>query len=82
MFENILIGILTGLLTGLPLMIIRVLLEAASKLPRIIGMILSIGVIGVCYYLAITRAAIIGHEKANMWAGEYFISYLLDTCFV
>mmetsp|Transcript_177 Transcript_177/g.22 ORF Transcript_177/g.22 Transcript_177/m.22 type:complete len:126 (+) Transcript_177:118-495(+) len=62
MFENILIGILTGLLTGIPLLILGVLLKAASKIPRIIGIILSIGVIGLCYYLAITRAAIIGHE--------------------
>lgn len=51
------IGILTGLLTVLPLTIIKVFLKAKKTLLKVIGFILMIGVVGLCYYVAIAGAA-------------------------
>ncbi len=60
---------------------IKITLKSTIKVLNIIGVILSIGSVGVCIYAGLVVAAIIGLEKANEWAGAYFLSTLLDCFF-
>lgn len=36
----------------------------------------------LCYYFAVLGANAMGQEKANVWAVQYFSSFLIDMSFV
>ncbi len=60
---------------------IKKTLGSSNIIIKNIGIILSIGSVGVCIYAGLVVAAIIGLEKANDWAGAYTLSFLLDFFF-
>jgi hypothetical protein len=61
--------------------LIKFALGSKIKFFKFIGIILSIGSVGICIYAGLIVAALLGLEKANEWAGAYFLSSLLD-CFL
>ena len=68
-----------GIAGGLPLAIITLFFKTKSL--KVIGAILVIGFNGICLYIALTKAAILGIAKSNDWAFIYIVGVIQDIFF-
>ena len=51
------------------------------KYMNYLAIIIFIGICGLCFYMTLTNAALMGVEKSNEWAFSYFSSWILDFSF-
>jgi hypothetical protein len=71
-----LINIIVGLAGGIPIAIITALFK--NKWGKLLGAFLVIGCNGVCIYIALVKAALLGISKSNDWAASYIVGVLQD----
>ena len=76
MAANTFLSVLIAFLTVIPLSILKILL--AKSFLKHLGVLLTAGLIGFCFYIAITNAALMDVDLSNNWAFSYFISWLID----
>jgi hypothetical protein len=66
-----------GVLGAIPVALTKVLLKKV----KIVGVILTIGVFGICIYISLVNAALMEEDKINQWGITYALSFLLDIFF-
>mmetsp|Transcript_19729 Transcript_19729/g.2673 ORF Transcript_19729/g.2673 Transcript_19729/m.2673 type:complete len:114 (-) Transcript_19729:150-491(-) len=76
-YETILWAILVGILTAIPLVIIKILIIKKGFL-KFIAVILVILAILVGIYIALVNAALMEIEESNSWAMAYISSFIMD----
>jgi energy-converting hydrogenase Eha subunit A len=81
-YTAILFSIISSIILGLPLIILETLFQIPSTVCKVFAyMIFSAGLI-LSFYISITLAALLGIDKANFWAFNYFTSFILDFFFI
>jgi hypothetical protein len=66
-----------GILGGVPVALTKVLLKKI----KIVGVVFTVGVFGICVYISLVNAAIMEENKINQWGITYALSFLLDIFF-
>ncbi len=74
---SIIMNIWIGLAGGIPIALITFFFKKKNTLfLKYIGVFLVIGFNGICIYIALIKAAILGVDKSNDWAVAYIIGVL------
>ena len=53
-------------------------LYSKGRILRKIGVMLSLGIAAICWYMILTVAALLGESASNTWAAQFIYSFLID----
>lgn len=75
--QTIATSIAVALFLGVPIGMFKILF-LKRKAIKVIGVILSVSVIILSWYMILTVAALLGEQKSNAWALQFSIAYAFD----
>lgn len=67
LFYNILTGVVTGILSIIPLTLIRVFLQSSFAILKYFGVFLTMVIVAQCYYLSMSSAALMEDESGKLY---------------
>ena len=80
MVASTLFAVIVAFLTSVPIIILKFFLTFTFLKP--LGIMMTLGLIGFCFFITLTNAALMGVDKSNDWAFSYFNSWLIDSFFI
>ena len=69
-----------GIASAVPIAINKVLLTK-NRVTKVLGVIFTIGILGVTFFMTLVNAALLDLDKGNIWGAAYAFSFLLDLFF-
>lgn len=62
-----------------PLALLKAFFEIGKNL-KIVAVVLSMIIIGMCWYMILSASDLLGESKSNIWALQFTIGYMIDQC--
>lgn len=63
----IFVTVVVALFLGIPIATLKMIFSKKGKI-RVVGTVISVMIIILCWYMILTVAALLGEDKSNTWA--------------
>lgn len=77
MISSTIFSVIISISVAIPMILLKITLNIVILKP--LGVLISLGVLGLCFYISLTNAALMGVDKSNNWAFSYMNSWLIDS---